>query len=208
MKKIKILVLGVLIVMILAACGKEEVDLTTGVVDGIKYEETESVTTNIKIEMNNQDLILLELYPDSAPLTVENFQKLVKDKFYDGTKFHRVMENFMIQAGRSAHGKTAESIKGEFLNNGVDNYVLHEKGVISMARRGDDMDSASSEFFIMHKKDTFLDRDYATFGKVIAGMSTVDKIAKTPVDKSDPNFPVPLTDQVIKSIRFINIIED
>jgi len=206
MKKI----IGLIILLVLvSSCGvkEEEKDYTTGEIDGIKYEETTEVSDNIKIQMANGDIILLELYPDIAPITVENFQKLIQEKFYSGSTFHRVMKGFMIQGGRNKDGKEADTIKGEFLNNGFDNYLNHDRGVISMARKGNDMDSASSEFFIVHQKTPSLDRDYASFGKVIAGMSIVDKIASTPVDSTDANFPVPLSPQVIKSITFINILD-
>ena len=209
----KKLIISCLILMLLVGCGKkEEKDFSKGVFEGIKYEETTEVTTNIKIEMEDQSIgiILLELYPDIAPITVENFQNLVSDKFFDGTIFHRVIKDFMIQAGISATGKDSENIEGEFLANGIDNHLKHERGVISMARGGDQtsgFNTASSQFFIMHKASPGLDRQYAAFGKVIAGMDAVDKIANTLVDDPNSMAPKPLTDQVVKSIRFIKIIE-
>ena len=206
MKKLIVICLTLLLIV---GCGKEEekpVYFTEGELEGVKYKETAEVTTNIKIQMEDTSIgiILLELYPDIAPITVENFQKLISEKFFDGTKFHRVVKNFMIQGGISSTDVEAENIKGEFLSNGVDNYLKHERGIISMARGGS-MDSASSQFFIMHKANSGLDRDYAAFGKVIAGMDTVDKIANTPVDNPNSDFPIPLTDQIVKSIRFVNI---
>ena len=205
MKKIKMLFMLVM-VLLLAACGTEkEVDLRTGTFEQISYEETNEITNYLKIEMKNNNLILLELYPDLAPITVANFQALVVESFFDGTKFHRVVKGFMIQAGISPKDEIAETIKGEFLNNGIENTLLHERGVISMARTSASMDSASSQFFIMHQKSTSLDGDYAAFGKVIAGMDTVDKIANTVVDEPKSMAPKPIVDQVIRSIRFINI---
>ena len=205
MKKI---IICLMMLFIVTSCRSEQVDLSSGVIDGIKYEETSEVTNYIKIEMEDNNLILLELFPDVAPITVENFQNLVSEKFYDGSVFHRVVENFMIQGGISATGRETDAIKGEFAANGIENTLSHKRGVISMARTNV-MDSATSQFFIMHRDTPGLDREYAAFGEVIAGISTVDKIATTPT-RIDPmtGQPRPVVDQVIRSIRFINIIED
>ncbi|MBE6631434.1 MAG: peptidylprolyl isomerase [Ruminococcaceae bacterium] len=152
----------------------------------------------IKIEMENGKTISLELYPDIAPITVENFEKLVKRGFYDGLIFHRVIRGFMIQGGcpnGTGMGGAEENIKGEFLANGVNNTIKHERGVISMARARS-YDSASSQFFIMHEDAPYLDGQYAAFGKVIDGMETVDEIAETATDHMDR----PFEDQQIKRI--------
>jgi len=209
MKKIKIIILLFLILLV-SACGEKEViDLSKGTIDTITYQETEEITNYVKIEMDFDEAILLELYPDKAPITVENFQNLVKEKFFDGSIFHRVVKDFMIQGGISAKGEVADSIKGEFKNNnGFNNPVSHERGVISMARTSDNMNSASSQFFIMHQDNLGLDGDYAAFGRVIAGLSTVDKIANTAVDNPYSMAPKPIKDQVIRSIRFISLIEE
>lgn len=126
-----------------------------------------------------------ELYPDIAPVTVENFQKLVEDGFYDGLTFHRVMEGFMIQGGDpqgNGTGGSEKKIKGEFSANGYENSLKHERGVMSMARSNDN-DSASSQFFIMQEAAPHLDGLYAAFGKVTEGIEIVDKIAsETPVE--------------------------
>lgn len=141
----------------------------------------------VVIEMENGGKIKLELYPDKAPITVENFTKLVKDGFYDGLIFHRVIKDFMIQGGDpqgTGMGGAKDKIKGEFLMNGVPNDLRHERGVISMAR-AQTPNSASSQFFIVHKDSFFLDGQYAAFGKVVEGMDTVDEIANAKTDFSD-----------------------
>ncbi len=141
----------------------------------------------VVIEMENGGKIKLELYPDKAPITVENFTKLVKDGFYDGLIFHRVIKDFMIQGGDpqgTGMGGAKDKIKGEFLMNGVPNDLRHERGVISMAR-AQNPNSASSQFFIVHKDSFFLDGQYAAFGKVVEGMDTVDEIANAKTDFSD-----------------------
>jgi len=168
------------------------------------FDETDEITNYIKIEMDNDDVIIIELYPECAPITVENFQNLVSREFFDGTNFHRVVAGFMIQGGSSATGDAANTIIGEFANNGIDNPILHERGVISMARTPD-MNSASSQFFIMHAANVGLDEDYAAFGRVIFGMDTVDRIATTPVDDPASMSPSPITPQVVRSIRFVTI---
>ena len=121
---------------------------------------------------------VITLYADKAPITCENFEKLVKEGFYDGLTFHRVIEGFMAQGGDpngDGSGGSPDTIKGEFSSNGVENDLSHKRGIVSMARRGDDPDSASSQFFICYSDDdTFLDGDYAAFGEVTEGMETVD----------------------------------
>lgn len=139
------------------------------------------------IEMENGKEIKLELYPEKAPITVENFLKLVKDGFYDGLIFHRVISGFMIQGGDptgTGTGGAKEKIKGEFLANGVANDIKHERGVISMARSRAN-DSASSQFFIMHRDAPHLDGSYAAFGRVVEGIETVDEIASVETDFGD-----------------------
>ncbi len=148
--------------------------------------------------MENGDVIKAELYPDIAPNTVKNFISLVSKGFYDGLIFHRVIKNFMLQGGDpngTGMGGPGYSIKGEFTSNGFENNLLHDPGVLSMARSMFP-DSAGSQFFIMHKKSPHLDGDYAAFGKVIEGMEIVDKIAETETDYSDR----PLTEQKMKKV--------
>ena len=141
----------------------------------------------VVIEMENGKKIKLELYPDIAPETVANFEKLVKEGFYDGLIFHRVIEDFMIQGGcpdGTGMGGPGYSIKGEFASNGVKNDIKHTKGVISMARSMMP-NSAGSQFFIMHGNSPHLDGDYAAFGKVVEGIEVVDEIATTEVSRND-----------------------
>ena len=139
------------------------------------------------IEMENGGKIELELYPDAAPITVKNFEKLVSEGFYDGLTFHRVIRGFMIQGGDplgNGMGGAEENIVGEFRANGHDNPIKHERGVISMARAFNP-NSASSQFFIMHENAPHLDGQYAAFGRVVSGMDVVDEIAEIPTDYSD-----------------------
>lgn len=147
----------------------------------------------VTIQMENGKEIKLELYPDKAPITVENFAKLAKEGFYDGLIFHRVIQGFLIQGGcpqGTGMGGPGYHIKGEFAANGVDNPIKHTRGVISMAR-AQDPNSAGSQFFIMHEDAPHLDGQYAAFGKVVAGMDVVDKIASVPTDWNDkPKTPV------------------
>lgn len=154
------------------------------------------------IEIENYGTIKLELYGNIAPITVENFVKLANDGFYDGLIFHRIINGFMMQGGgftSSGYHKDATTIKGEFSSNGVENSLKHERGVISMAR-GEDMDSASSQFFIVHQTSPHLDGDYAAFGKVIEGIEIVDRIC-TEVPQGY-NGAVELANcPIIKSIR-------
>lgn len=143
-----------------------------------------SKKTIAKIEVENYGTITVELYPDIAPITVKNFVNLAKKGFYNGLTFHRIIDGFMIQGGdplgNGTGGNTDSqgnrlTIKGEFTANGVNNTLSHKRGVISMAR-AQDYNSASSQFFIMHKDAAYLDGAYAAFGQVISGMEVVDKI--------------------------------
>lgn len=144
----------------------------------------EGINPNVQIEMESGKKIVIELYPKYAPKTVENFLALVGQGFYDGLSFHRVIPGFMIQGGDpkgDGTGGSNKTIEGEFLQNGFkQNTILHTRGIISMAR-AQYMNSASSQFFIMHADAPFLDGVYAAFGKVISGMDVVDEIATTPV---------------------------
>jgi len=141
----------------------------------------------ITIEMESGGKINLELYPEIAPKTVENFVGLVEKGFYDGLIFHRVIRGFMIQGGcpdGSGMGGPGHNIPGEFASNGHQNDLAHDKGVISMARSGDP-NSAGSQFFIMHEASAHLDGSYAAFGRVIEGQDVVDAIATTQTDMGD-----------------------
>ncbi len=156
----------------------------------------------IRIEMDNGAIIDIELYPEKAPKTVENFEKLVKAGFYDGLTFHRIIRGFMIQGGDpqgTGMGGAKEKIYGEFRANGfAQNDLKHTKGVISMARAMDP-NSASSQFFIMHEDAPHLDGSYAAFGKVVDGIDAVDEIACVPTTYGDR----PVTPVVIKKMTLI-----
>ena len=134
----------------------------------------------VELDIKDYGKITLELDADKAPITVTNFINLVNEKYYDGLKFHRIMEGFMMQGG---DGKDVKTIKGEFESNGVKNDISHVRGVISMARTNEP-NSASSQFFIVHEDSTFLDGEYAAFGHVIDGIEVVDKVCKDskPID--------------------------
>ena len=152
----------------------------------------------VKIEMEYGGIIRVELYPDVAPITVDNFVSLVKKGFYDGLIFHRVIRGFMIQGGCPdgiGTGGPGYQIKGEFLQNGFPNNLKHTPGVLSMARAMHP-DSAGSQFFIMHETSPHLDGSYAAFGQVIEGMDVVNEIAETATDFRDR----PLEAQVMKSV--------
>lgn len=155
----------------------------------------------VRMEIKDFGAIDLELYPKYAPITVNNFLKLVDENFYDNLTFHRIISGFMIQGGDplgDGTGGSKENIKGEFLANGIDNPLKHTRGVISMARTNNP-NSASSQFFIMHQDAPYLDGMYAAFGKVIKGIEVVDKIADVKTDRFDK----PLNQVIITSIRRI-----
>ena len=155
----------------------------------------------IKITMDNGKEMEAELYPETAPLTVENFVSLIKERFFDGLIFHRVIKGFMIQGGDptgTGMGGSKNKIKGEFLSNGFVNELKHTRGVLSMARAMDP-NSASSQFFIMHQDAPHLDGQYAAFGKITKGIEVVDEIADVETDFRDK----PLKEQKIKTIELI-----
>lgn len=183
---------------------EENGEVVEGTLEGYTFKVTNEETDRVKIEMEDGSIILVVLSNADTPITIKNFKKLVSEGFYDGIIFHRVIENFMIQGGDptgTGYNGSDEEIKGEFSSNGVKNSLSHTRGVISMARNGYDMDSASSQFFIVHADSTYLDGDYASFGKVFAGMDAVDKIATVETDSNDK----PLEEQKIKTIKFITI---
>ena len=156
----------------------------------------------IRITMKDGGIIDLELDKAAAPITVENFEKLVKDGFYDGLIFHRIIPGFMIQGGDpggTGMGGPGWHIKGEFAAKGWDNPISHTRGVISMAR-AQDPNSAGSQFFIMHADADYLDGQYAAFGRVISGMDVVDRIACVPTSRWNNR---PYEDQVIDTVRIV-----
>ena len=156
----------------------------------------------VRIEMDNGGIIDIELYPEKAPLTVANFEKLVSQGFYDGLTFHRIIPGFMIQGGDpdgTGMGGSRDNIKGEFASNGFpQNDLKHTRGVISMARAMNP-NSASSQVFIMHEDAPHLDGSYAAFGKVVSGMDTVDEIANVRTTFGDR----PVTPVVMKKVTII-----
>ena len=160
----------------------------------------------VKVTMENGESFVIELCPEQAPITCENFLKLVKSGFYNGLTFHRVIDGFMAQGGDpegTGCGGSDENIKGEFAMNGVNNTLSHTRGVISMAR-SQNPDSASSQFFICYGDCTFLDGQYAGFGKVVDGMDVVDSFLKVErTQNSSGELASPVTPIVIKSMEVI-----
>ncbi|WP_019379250.1 peptidylprolyl isomerase [Virgibacillus halodenitrificans] len=198
----KLFIVVILFTIILSGCGTQE--------DSSKENEQKAdqktdyphdVKENpiVTITMENDETIKAELYPEKAPTTVANFISLIQDGFYDGLIFHRVIPEFMIQGGDpegNGTGGPGYSIDGEFNSNGFDNNLKHERGTLSMAR-SQDPDSAGSQFFIMVSESPHLDSDYAAFGKVTAGMETVDKIVNTERNEADK----PLNEQKMKKVE-------
>ena len=219
MKKYLLIIVCVVVVLLLVGCKNyktKEVDgKTIYTIEKTSYVESEKETDLVKIEVDGYGIIIAELYPSIAPITVKNFKKLVSEKFYDGLIFHRVIKNFMIQTGDPTGTGTSgseETIKGEFSLNGVTNDLSHTRGVLSMARRGaasDDletaetMNSGSSQFFIVQKDSLHLDGKYAAFGKVVHGLDVVDDVAVSITDDNDK----PVKEKKIKSIRFVSVYE-
>lgn len=201
MKRLFLIILSLTFMLSLVSC-KEKVDYNVTEIGGYVVEESELPTNYVRIVMKNGDAMLLELYPDDAPITVANFKKLVAERYYDGIIFHRVISGFMIQGGA---GEDRPTIKGEFRINGVSNPIKHERGVISMAR-ATSYNSASTQFFIVHRTSVNntegLDGQYAAFGKLLAGYDVLDKIASVDTSSSDK----PLKKQQMATVRFVNIV--
>ncbi len=167
------------------------------------FIKTNDVTEYVRINMESGKSMVVKLDSTNAPITVANFQKLVKEGFYNGLIFHRVIAGFMVQGGDptgTGMSGSKDKIKGEFLMNGVRNTLSHKRGVISMARTNVP-DSASSQFFICHADATFLDGQYAAFGKVVEDIDAVDEIAAAPTDRMDK----PLKPQRMKEVCFVKI---
>ena len=190
-KKIIAALLCVCTVFCLFACGKNE-SSDTNDTDLVKAE----------ISVKNFGKIELELYPDIAPITVQNFVDLANSGFYDGLTFHRIVKGFMIQGGDpkgNGTGGSEETIPGEFSANGYDNPISHARGTISMARASDP-NSASSQFFICQADSTFLDGNYAAFGHVTEGMDVVDAICADAQPTDDNGTIPPEAQPIINSI--------
>lgn len=217
-KKILSVMLAAMLLMLTVGCGgtetKEEKNTQTQAPAATKSAEPAkdpyADPIYITIEMVDGGLMKAELYPNLAPLTVENFVKLVKAKFYNGLIFHRVIPGFMIQGGgfdENMKQKKADSIPGEFTDNGFKNELKHTRGVLSMARTMIP-DSASSQFFIMHADSPHLDGQYAAFGKITEGLEVVDAIANTETGSVEVDgqqySDVPVVPQVIKTITIDN----
>lgn len=212
MKKFMTVLLAVMMMSVLAGCGSKE-DKTEGESQESQTEDSAQAQTidpsgkhHVEITVKDYGVISVELDGDEAPITVENFLKLAGEGFYDGLTFHRIISGFMIQGGDplgNGTGGSDQTIKGEFSKNGVENSLSHTRGAISMARSMT-MDSASSQFFIVHQDSTYLDGQYACFGYVTDGMDVVDAICDaTPV--TDNNGTVAAENQpVIESIKVID----
>lgn len=223
MRKYLKYVLCLCLLFMLCGCSEEEKKMNYSTeklngktiynIENKKYIESDEATNYIKIDVNNYGIMIAELYPKVAPITVENIKELIKAKFYDGIIFHRVIKDFMIQTGDptgTGMGGSEKEIKGEFEINGIKNNISHTRGVLSMARRGsnpeteDTLNSASSQFFIVHQDSNFLDGSYASFGKLLNGYDILDKIATTSTDQNDK----PLNDIKMNSIRFVTLYEE
>ncbi len=193
MKRILLLLISLLLLSSLFSCKGDD-------------KEKPTPTNYVQFTMEDGATFTVELYPEYAPKTVENFQNLVAEGFYDGLTFHRIRKNFMIQGGANASADL-DPIEGEFAANGfTQNTLKHERGVISMAR-SEKPNSATSQFFIMHADNASLDGNYAAFGRVIEGMETIDAIANVPVTYNwsmRGEMSNPLQPPVIQSAVFIN----
>ncbi len=211
-KYLYLFVIAVLGLGCLTACSSEkEEDKKETQQDGDSNaeESTEKLLSgkySIEIDIKDYGVIKADVDADIAPITVTNFINLVKEGFYDGLTFHRIINGFVMQGGDplgNGSGGSDKTIKGEFSDNGVENKLSHKRGVLSMARGAYDYDSASSQFFIVHKNNTVLDGQYAAFGEVTEGMEIVDKICEeTPV--TDDNGTVEAKNQpVITSIKVV-----
>lgn len=208
-----VLVVALIIKGISIGTKKDEIDNTTktekDTISSYKEEENNMYKTgrhHARIEIKNYGIIELELDADIAPITVANFAKLVNEGFYDGLTFHRIIDGFMIQGGDpegTGMGGSSENINGEFMLNGVKNTISHVRGTISMARSRA-YNSASSQFFIVHKDSTFLDGQYAGFGKVTRGIEIVDKICEDTKVEDDNGTVLKENQPIIEKIQMID----
>lgn len=203
---------------VLGGCGSKkssdfvevtEMPIEAAVEDNAELNALTENTIDAEILLTNGESIDIELYPDLAPKTVANFIKNVQEDFYTGTIFHRVVDGFMIQGGGYDEDyklkSVSETVEGEFADNGIENPLSHERGVISMARTSE-LNSASTQFFIVQTDSTYLDGQYAAFGRVTAGMGVVDEIAKAEKMKDPPSGMknVPQEQFVIQSITILS----
>ena len=207
MKKIIIVVVIVVLLIVLALLGAKKGEKKEEPKEVVKEEENYlSGKVNVEMYIKDYGKVTMELDADTAPITVTNFVNLVKEKFYDGLTFHRIISGFMAQGGDPSGdgtGGSGKNIKGKFSENGVENDISHVRGVVSMARSGDP-DSASSQFFIVTDNSKFLDGKYAAFGKVTDGMGIVDKMVKD-ARPIDDNGTISKDEQPV--IEYIKVIE-
>ena len=188
------------VIMLLSVCAVAGCSSSGAAKDDFNMDAYSKEYPLAVIEVKNFGTIYVELYPDVAPNTVNNFISLANSGFYNGVTFHRVIKNFMIQGGDpkgTGTGGPGYTIKGEFTANGFKNDLKHTRGVISMARASGNMDSAGSQFFIMHVDYPSLNNQYASFGKVVSGMNVVDAIASVRTGRNDK----PAEDVVMTSVR-------
>lgn len=181
--------------------------LITGIFSGCSEKNVYEEDVYVELVLESGEAIVMQLFPDIAPMTVKHFLENVDEKYYDGKVFHRAIKGFMIQGGSAdgnGVGGSGRTVKGEFKSNGIENNLKHTRGVVSMARTSDP-NSGSGQFFIMHAKAPHLDGQYAAFGKVVDGMEVVDKIAEMPV--GGPNGDALEDKPAIKSIRVITDYE-
>ena len=165
-----------------------------------------SVENNVSV--SDENVFIITLYPDTAPITCENFENLVSEGFYNGLTFHRVVDGFMAQGGAPQAGRSVKTIKGEFSSNGVENNLSHQRGIVSMAR-SKDPDSASCQFFICYGDKSFLDGNYAAFGEVTQGMEVVDNFLKVErVMGSDGDISSPTVPITMKEVKMIDPDEE
>jgi len=214
MKKLLLKVLPTMLsVFLLAGCGNTgETTLTGSEANQTNNEQTELLSGKhiAKIQVKDMGTITVELDADTAPITVTNFVNLAESGFYDGITFHRIIKDFMMQGGDplgNGTGGSEKTITGEFASNGVENPLSHTRGAISMARNNFDMNSASSQFFIVHQDSLFLDGEYAIFGYVTEGMDIVDAICEQ-TKGQDVNGVVPMENRpVIETIEIVKEAE-
>ncbi len=223
-KKVVKIFLCMSLLFVLCSCdnaNEDELNYTTSEVDGKtiytiktkKFVTSDKETDLVMIDVRDYGIMVAELYPDKAPITVENFKNLVSINFYSGLTFHRVVKDFVIQTGDpkgDGSGGSDQTIKGEFEANGVENDISHVRGVLSMARKGSDpetsetLNSASSQFYIVQEDATYLDGNYAGFGKLVSGYDVLDKIASVQTNMNDK----PIDEVVIKNVRFVEYYEE
>ena len=200
MKKTKMFIASLLLLFVLVACSNNDNDANKNKPSDGAMAQSSDNHPLVTILMENDDIIEVELYPEVAPNTVNNFISLVNSGYYDGISFHRVIPGFMIQGGDpdgTGGGGPGYAIMGEFSGNGFENNLLHKRGVISMARTNAP-NSAGSQFFIMHEDSPSLDGEYAAFGEVINGLDNVDKIASVQTGSGDK--PVDEQAQIMKKV--------